>query len=1177
MFAVFKKRWLLSLLGVIALAVLIWFIGPLIAVAGVEPLELEWVRALVIGALFLVWGLVQLFSWLRARKANAAMAQAMTARDPAQLESEAEINTLRRNLEEALEKLKKVRLGSAKGRQPLYQLPWYIIIGPPGSGKTTALENSGLNFPLNEIRKLKGVGGTRNCDWWFTDEAVLLDTAGRYTTQDSQEQVDKAAWTGFLKLLKKYRRRRPINGALIAVSLADLMALPEEERMAHARAIRQRVQELHEVLGIRFPIYVLFTKTDLVAGFVEYFEDLGREERQQVWGATFSLEVSEGEAGVDHFAPEFTLLEERLNQRLVERLQAERNPQRRDLIYNFPQQFGLLKTTALRFLDAALRPSRYEHPPLLRGVYFTSGTQEGTPIDRLMGSLATTFSLDRQALSAFSGKGRGYFIHRLLKQVVFPEEGLAGVNLAMERRRRWLQRAAFASALLVTSLVAAAWVGSYLQNQTYVESVEEWRSKTDQRIAELTGDKRTPLDALAMLNAARNIPGGFADRGDETPWSMGLGLYQGEKLGAQAERTYQRLLHDAFLPRIILSLESQMDRNMDNPEYLYEALKVYLMLDDPEHFDAEIVNTWFTLNWDRDLPREVSQEERQQLLEHLEALLARRLAPLPLALDQERIAYARGVLLQAPLAKRVYVRLKESPVAARLDEFRLTEAAGRDAPRVFTRKSGAPLNQGIPGLYTYNGYHVAFAAESRRLVGELGDESWVLGVEQQLSGDGLVELYDQLRQLYFDDFIKHYDALLQDLDVVAFSDLRQAVDVLNIISGPNSPVRRLLEAVRKETSLTKVPEGAASTLAKEADRITDTFSRQSSRIASRIFKDALEKRVEEDPGAYVEGRFNSLNSEVSAQGNATLLDDTLSQLNELYIHMNALAAATDRGGAMPEAPKQKAVERINELEITAQRKPIPLNQWLNTITEDSARLIRGGVRTSLNALWTAEVLPFYRQSLSSRYPLQRGGSREATLEDFGRFFGPNGLVDNFFKQYLSPYVDTTTDPWRWRSSEAEALGISESVLVQFQHAAAIKAAFFRDGGPLPSARFELKPLEMDPDASQFLLDLGGQQVSYGHGPTRPSNLQWPAPQGSQVQVQFSPPLVGGRSGITVDGPWAWFRLLDRSRLRRTSQPERFRVTFSVGGRWAAFELRAGSAFNPFRLSELSQFQCPDRL
>src|SRR5690606_23049916 len=105
--------------------------------------------------------------------------------------------------------------------------------------------------------KLQGVGGTRDCDWWFTEDAVLIDTAGRYTTQDSQEAVDTAGWKTFLALLRRYRPRQPINGVLVAISLSDLMVADEAERAAHGRAVRLRIRELYEELKARIPVYVL--------------------------------------------------------------------------------------------------------------------------------------------------------------------------------------------------------------------------------------------------------------------------------------------------------------------------------------------------------------------------------------------------------------------------------------------------------------------------------------------------------------------------------------------------------------------------------------------------------------------------------------------------------------------------------------------------------------------------------------------------------------------------------------------------------------------------------------------------------------------------------------------------------------------------------------------------------
>ena len=164
-------------------------------------------------------------------------------------------------------------LKKARGtRGYLYEQPWYAIIGPPGAGKTTALLNSGLKFPLaDEMGQgaVAGVGGTRLCDWWFTENAVLIDTAGRYTTQDSNAAVDRAGWHAFLDLLRRTRPRQPLNGVIVAIALSDIAEAPSKERTAHAAEIRRRIKELESRLGVRMPVYALFTKADLIAGFTD--------------------------------------------------------------------------------------------------------------------------------------------------------------------------------------------------------------------------------------------------------------------------------------------------------------------------------------------------------------------------------------------------------------------------------------------------------------------------------------------------------------------------------------------------------------------------------------------------------------------------------------------------------------------------------------------------------------------------------------------------------------------------------------------------------------------------------------------------------------------------------------------------------------------------------------------
>ncbi len=210
-------RWFLTLLGTIALALLVWILGPLVGFAGFEPLATPISRGIAIGALFGLWGMVQFISVVRSRLRNRQLMDQLAASpapapDPAKAASEEELQALRERFDAALTALKGSEIRRRLGGRWVYQLPWYLLIGPPGCGKTTALINSGLRFPLAERlgqNAVQGVGGTRNCDWWFTDEAVLIDTAGRYTTQDSYEQVDSAAWQGFLARLKKHVRAVP--------------------------------------------------------------------------------------------------------------------------------------------------------------------------------------------------------------------------------------------------------------------------------------------------------------------------------------------------------------------------------------------------------------------------------------------------------------------------------------------------------------------------------------------------------------------------------------------------------------------------------------------------------------------------------------------------------------------------------------------------------------------------------------------------------------------------------------------------------------------------------------------------------------------------------------------------------------------------------------------------------
>jgi type VI secretion system protein ImpL len=1173
-FEILFSRWFLSFIGTALLAILVWFFGTLLS-----PLESWLVRLIIVIVMFVVWAGVNLLLDLFKRRRETALTAGLTApaEDTGAAARAEEVAALRDRLGTALALLKK-----AHGRRGyLYEQPWYAIIGPPGAGKTTALLNAGLRFPLAAemgLDAVAGVGGTRLCDWWFTDEAVLIDTSGRYTTQDSDAAVDRAGWETFLDLLRRTRVRQPLNGVLVAISLGDIARAPEAERIGHARAIRQRVRELETKLGVRTPVYLLFTKADLIAGFTEFFSGLDRDRRAQVWGTTFPLETTEAGPAAQ-FGAEFQALVGRLDDQLLARMQEERGPDQRAMIAGFPAQIASLEQPLAAFIQEAFGGSRLDRAPMLRGVYFTSGTQEGTPIDRLTGSLSRAFGLDQRRLPSLRPEqGRSYFLAGLLRDVIFGEAMLVSRRPAAARRRMLLRAGAFAAIALVCVLAGAAMWATRSNGARDIAATQlalDAYEKTAQGMhLDPVNDADLPR-LVPLLDQARGLPFGIDHPGQGSGfWRFGLS--QDAKLAAASHTVYGHALQRALLPRLIWRLEAQMRGRLNQPDFLYEATRVYLMLGSDGPLDRGLVHDWMMLDWQATFPGIRYAPLRNALLRHLDALLA---DPLPVVqLDGDLVGKARSTFSRVTLAQRVYSRIKPSAAAQAVPPWLPRDALGPAGVGVFVRASGKPMDDGVPGFLTVDGFHRVLLPGLVDAAKSVAAESWVLGEKTELDPNGrqMGALERDVIALYEADYIKAWDAMIADLNVVPLRSLSQAAQDLFILASPQSPMKDLLASEAHQVTLSVPPAGMAPGV---GDKAAGGAGGAAAKPAvdprlSALFDTAQPGQAAPlPPGHEVDEHFKALRDLVG-NGPGAPIDQVLKSLNDLQQQL-AKVAALPIGAT---APALAAGDDPSlALRAEAQRQPSPLSGWLGSMSASGTALRGGNVKQQMVAAYNGTGGPasLCGLAVNGRYPFVAGATSEVPMDDFARMFAPGGLLDGYFNTQLRPYVDTSGKDWKLQPVDGVVAPVTPADLAHFQRAAMIRDLFFAGGGATPSVRFDISPLSLDAGAKQATLDLDGTTIVSIHGPPVSAQITWPGQTRMQrVRLSFDPPPSGGPAALQETGPWAMFRMFGHARMKQGDSPEKYTLTFQVGDREAVFEIRAGSVLNPFAAGVLQDFRCP---
>lgn len=1198
-----------QLIGLIAVLSIVWFAGRMV---GLDTTDKKLIAMGAVTAVFLVFIFIR---WLWTKRSGDKLVSELANHNAG---SSAELDEIKEKMQEALGSLKASHLGAGyRGNTALYALPWYMIIGPSATGKSTLFANSGLHFPYSNSNELhiQGFGGTRNCDWWFSDQAILIDTAGRYTT----EQSENKEWLSFLNLLKKYRPKLPINGVMVAISVSDVLTSDSEEIRQHVKLVRERIEELITQLGVIFPVYITFTKTDLISGFEPFFNDLSEKEREQVWGA-YLLDISEDQKSdpAEMFELRMEELYERLCQQRLSKVARERNEHRKQLILDFPNQFKSASTKLTEFVNLLFKANPYQEVPWFAGVYFTSGTQEGTPIERITNGVRDQFGavVVEQKQETIT---QSYFINRVFNDVVFKLQDLTRGNRKKRLVGRWLKGLTVTTGLASIAAITALLITSYTSNKILLNQGEN-RVKA---IVEVNVNKAKPEQKLAATLSLFEHYQELASYEDNLPWYFIFGIYEGDETTQSVENVLFNQLNqlitspaENYVLAQLKQYESQW--SLDDPEsrvgtrqLYYDALKLHLMLSThPEHkndaFAKQQLLSFISNHFNIDLTTQQDTPIYSQLTNLLDLYLANLGTDLehPGNIDfwqanETAIFAARGNLdtqpEAAPLYRQVITSFDQRKKALQLNQF--MSANNRDVLQ---------SSYAIPYVYTSSGWQEYVYPEIKRISRLVFSGDWVMGTSNEDGQNAVDEaqaetLANAMRAYYFKDYANTWFEFLNSIRIPPFKDLNEASIDFARLSSNDGPLIDLMALVNDNIMIADQP----STITASDEKIATLVAGATDASGNKIAKEKLAKQVANSPdfskistvrAPELESRFADLRRFTQNDENKRSSDyvgQYISSLSSIHSDIKAMAASNEADGQamifvqdLLSGNNQANALQSSWIIIESQTRALDpqtketLDSLFKAPLKAGISTIMAKARSQLNEEWENQVYTMYNNSIAGKYPFNLNGP-DAAIADVSEFLNSqSGILWSFTNTQLKPFMKVRRGAWEEKQWNGIGIGFSKQLLDGLTKANKVTRSLFTSGSDTAGFNFQMMPVPQR-GIRETYLGFSEQSYRYRNEPEEWRRFSWPGRGAAEKAILYGLDNKGNRITIEQEGPWALLKVLNNANVKWIKGTE-FLATWDLRDEskqqlTVQFSLKSGRNSGIFSKYMLTSFALPNSL
>lgn len=1146
-----SAAWLLALVWV-ALLVWIWWKGPawkFYDEPWLKPLSHRWLATAVWGLMTLAWLTVRVTKRLQQLERQQKQ-QREEEKDPLSLE----LNAQQRYLDRWLLRLQR----HLDSRRYLWQLPWYMVIGPTGSGKTALLREG---FPSDIIYTSEVVRGTEQ-RLYITPhvgkQAVIFDASGALCGEPDADTLHRRLWEHWLDWLVQKRARQPLNGLILTLDLPELLTAGKRQREALLQTLRSRLQDVRQHLHCQLPVYVVLTKLDLLAGFSPLFTSLDKAGRDAILGVTFTHRAHENDDWRTELNAFWQTWGEQLNQALPDLMLAQNH--HRSALFSFVRQMQGVNDTLSALLDSLLDGENMD--VMLRGVYLTSSLQRGQVDDIFMQSAASQYRLGNSPQVAWPlVDTTPYFTRNLFPQALLAEPNLSGENsvwLGNARRRMMIFTAG--SAVLIV-LAAGGWHHYYNSNwNAGVRVLEQARTFMD--VPPPQGIDDDGNLQLPLLNPVRDATLAYGDWGDRSRLAD-LGLYQGRRIGPYVEQTYLQLLEQRYLPALTNGLIKDLATAPQNSEQKLAVLRVLRMLEDKSGRNNEVVKQYMARRWSE---RFYGQRDIQaQLMAHLDYALqhtdwhAQRQAGEGDAISRWTpyngpVVSAQKELSKLPVYQRVYQSLKTRAQGVLPADLNLRDQIGPTFDQVFI--SGDDDKLVVPQLLTRHGLQSYFVTQRDELVALTAMDSWVLNLARSVkySDADRAEIQRQLTEQYFGDYTATWRAGMDNLNVRDYESVAELTGALEQIISGDQPLQRALTALRDSTHAIVLPDKLDDKAREEARSAPDYL------LLARLGHE-----------------FAPENSTLDAQKDKdSAMQAVYQQLTELHRYLLAIQNAPAPGKSALKAVQlrldQNSSDPIFATRQMAKTLPAPLNRWVGKLADQAWHVVMVEAVHYMEVDWRDSVVKPFREQLADNYPFNPRSSQDASLDAFERFFKPGGVLDTFYTQNLKLFVEGGAEV-----NGDDAVVIREDVLQQLERAQNIRDIFFSRQNGL-GTQFAVETVSLSGNKRRSVLNLDGQLVDYSQGRNYTAHLVWPnnMREGNESKLTLIGLSGSAPRSISFSGPWAQFRLFGAGQLTGV-QDGTFSVRFNVDGGAMVYRVHTDTEDNPFSGGLFSQFRLPDTL